>query len=192
MSNEKFRLKLPEPFIGLFPSCSGIILCKNDKFEYNLMPCGLIGAPSLNPPTIGVSVYKGHYTSKLLKKYKEFTLNIINKKLIKKSIQLGMVSGRNVDKIKKYKMGISASKKISSPILDDSPVNIECKIIKTVNLGNFHYFIGEIVYTHIAKDCLKENDHFKIDFRKLEPVAALFLDFYGIDIKKSLGRYKAN
>ena len=56
MTNKKCQLKMPKPFIGLFPSCSGIVLCKSDKFKYNLMPAGLIGAPSLNPPTIGVSV----------------------------------------------------------------------------------------------------------------------------------------
>lgn len=186
----KIELKLPHPFIGLYPSCSGIILVKNDVFKYNLMPVGLVGSPSLNPPTIGVSIYKGHYTYKLLSKSKEFTFNLIDEKLVNSTIYLGSVSGRNVDKLKKSGLHVKKSKIIETPILSESPVNIECKVIKKINIGNFGYFIGQILFTHISSDVYNKKEEFLIDFKKAKPVAALFLKFYGI--KDFLGKYIAN
>ena len=188
--NQKIQLRLPRPFIGLYPSCSGIVVVRSDKFRVNLMPVGLIGSPSLSPPTIGVSVYKNHYTFSLLKRYKEFTFNLLDKNLVKKTIYLGSVSGKDVDKLRKSSLTLARPKIIETPILFESPINLECKIIREIDFSNYCYFIGEIVYSHITRKYFNRRNKLKIDFEKLHPVVTLFLDFY--EVKNFLGRYKAN
>ena len=186
----KQPLNLRRPFIGLYPSCSGIIVTKNDKFDVNLMPVGLVGSPSLSPPMISISVYKKHYTYSLLKKYKEFTFNLINKALIKQTIYLGAVSGRKTDKLKESGLHVVKAEKINTPYIKECPINLECRVIKEIDFEKYGFFIGEIVYSHITKRFVDKTKKYGLDLKRMGPVAALFLDFY--EVRNYLGSYKAN
>lgn len=66
----------------------------------------------------------------------------------------GKVSGRDVkDKFKEAGLTPVRSSEISSYLIKECPVNLECKVVKTLDVGGTHtWFIGEVVAAHKKKD----------------------------------------
>lgn len=186
LKSTKTRLKLGKPKIGLYPSTTCLVVTLSDIFKVNIMPVGLVGSPSLDPPTVGISVFDSHYTYHLLNKFKEFTLNTVTKNLVEKITYLGSISGRKKDKLKESKLTILSPLVIRTPILKECPVNMECKIIKKIKLGRYGYFIGEIVYSHITRGLLDSQG--KIISQKLDPIVTLFFDYFAVE--NYLGSFK--
>jgi flavin reductase (DIM6/NTAB) family NADH-FMN oxidoreductase RutF len=52
-------------------------------------------------------------------------------------------------------------------MIKECPVNLLCKLIQTVDLPTQEVFIGEVVETYVAKDCMV-ND--KPDIQKVNPL----------------------
>ena len=44
--------------------------------------------------------------------------------------------------------------KVKPPRIAQSPANIECRLASTVEIGNTHIMLGEIIYVHIKKEFL--------------------------------------
>jgi flavin reductase (DIM6/NTAB) family NADH-FMN oxidoreductase RutF len=72
------------------------------------------------------------------------------------------------------------SVKVKPPRLAESPVNLECKLIQVVPLGQGpiagNLVIGEVLMIHVADRVLDEAG--KVDPRKLQTIARLGGDFY--------------
>lgn len=182
----KTRLELEKPKIGLYPPTTCLVVTLSDIFKVNIMPVGLVGSPSLDPPTVGISVFESHYTYHLLNKFKEFTLNTVTKNLTEKITYLGSVSGKKENKLKKSNLTILPPSVIKTPILKECPVNMECKVIKKIKLGKYGYFIGEIVCSHITRGLIDSQG--RIISEKLEPIVTLFFDYFAV--KDYLGSFK--
>ena len=74
---------------------------------------------SIEPPLIAVAISRKAYTNTLIKKSKEFTINIPDVNMLKQLWTAGTRSGRRVNKIELLKMKHTKSKKIKTPIIDN-------------------------------------------------------------------------
>lgn len=63
----------------------------------------------------------------------------------------GSKSGRKVDKFEASGLTRERAQKISSPLIAECPVNIECVKLKDVDAGDHTWFIGEIVAARKAE-----------------------------------------
>lgn len=111
-----------------------------------------------------VSVDMGHATADNLKESKAFTLAFTTKNTVKISDALGMVSGKEIDKISKLKLDVQKASKVNAPILTIYPLVLECEV-ESFDEGNL---VGKIVNVNIDSDYL--NSEGKIDSKKLELV----------------------
>jgi flavin reductase (DIM6/NTAB) family NADH-FMN oxidoreductase RutF len=68
----------------------------------------------------------------------------------------GITSGKQVDKFEKTGLTRMPSKIISSPIIKECPLNLECQLTESKMVGATHHFTGEIVQTHIDTAMLKD------------------------------------
>jgi flavin reductase (DIM6/NTAB) family NADH-FMN oxidoreductase RutF len=119
----------------------------------NIITVAWIGMMSASPPTIAISLKKSRYSLELIRKTKQFTVNIPSAEQFKEADYCGLVSGKNTDKFERTNFTPIASQKIDSPIIEDCPFNLECKVIKEeVELGQWVVIFGEIVETHIDQD----------------------------------------
>ena len=44
----------------------------------------------------------------------------------------------------------------SAPLIKDSPVNVECRVVEKVALPTTYLFVGEVVGVHAEESLLKE------------------------------------
>ena len=58
----------------------------------------------------------------------------------------------------------------AAPLIRECPINLECKMTHSLDLGSHSLVVGEIIETHIDEDCLKDG---KPDPEKIDPLIFL-------------------
>ncbi|TAL24213.1 MAG: flavin reductase family protein [Nitrospirae bacterium] len=111
----------------------------------NVMTCAWATPVSEEPPIVIVCVAKEAYTAELIKKTKEFVINIPTKKFLKELWICGKISGRDTDKFKKSGLKIKKAKKVKPTVIDGCAGYIECRLLKTVEAGECYAFFGSVV-----------------------------------------------
>ena len=137
---------------------------------------------------VGISIRPNRYSFNIIKESKEFVLNIVNEELVKQADFCGSHSGRDVDKFKVLNLTPIKGEKVNSPLIKESPINLECQVKKIIELGTHHLFIGEIIATHIDDQYL--NSEGKPDIAKIKPmVYCTKAHQYWGGLSKVLGTY---
>jgi flavin reductase (DIM6/NTAB) family NADH-FMN oxidoreductase RutF len=80
----------------------------------------------------------------------------------------GVVSGSRTDKIVDCGFKVFYGDLTGAPMIEQYPVNLECKAIHLLNLGSHYLAIGEIMETHISEDCLTDGEP---DVEKIKPIS---------------------
>ncbi len=141
---------------ALYPNPVVLVSSKNKK-EESIITLAWVGTLCSDPPTIGISLTKSRYSYELIKKSKEFIVNIPTKSM-KDEVQLcGTKSGREIDKWQECKFSRIKGKKVDAYYIDECPVNIECKVKQVIEIGLHDLFIGEVVDVHIDEKWKNNN-----------------------------------
>lgn len=105
-------------------------------------------------PMVMVGIVPTRYTFELLKETDNYSINIPTRELLEAIKICGSKTGRDVNKFEATGLTPKKAHKISSYLIEECPVNLECKIVHKVDLeGSTHvWFIGEIVAAHQEED----------------------------------------
>jgi len=157
----------------------------------NLAPYSYFNAISDIPPMVMfASSFNATHANKdtisNIQKTCEFVVNIATFKL-KELMQLSSTPlPYGVSEIEEFHIPTEASTLVKPPRVKDSPISLECRYIKTIDLdfndqnGVFmpatsQVVIGHVIGIHISNDVLTDG---KIDIGKLEPIARLGYNQY--------------
>lgn len=122
----------------------------------NIMTLAWLTVVNSEPPLIAIAMGKQAYSQKLIKKTKEFVVNIPDKKLIKKVLYCGSHSGKSIDKFKNTGLTPIPSEKIISPKIKECFAHIECKVINQYEFSDVTLFISKIVYADVEEKFFDE------------------------------------
>jgi flavin reductase (DIM6/NTAB) family NADH-FMN oxidoreductase RutF len=122
----------------------------------NALTIGWTGILNTIPPKTYISVRPERYSYNLIKESGEFVINLPTEKIVKAVDYCGVRSGAKEDKLAKCGLTVSPSVKISAPMVDQSPVNLECKVTDIVHLGSHDMFIADIVGVNVDESLLDE------------------------------------
>ena len=112
-----------------------------------------------------VSMSKSHYTNQGIKKSKRLSVNLVSREMLLKADYVGSVSGATVDKSEVFAYHIGEN---DTPVIDASPLTMECEVVDIYETDGFDNFICAIVNTYAASDVLDSDG--KLDYTKLKPV----------------------
>ena len=96
-----------------------------------------------------------------------------------------MVSGRDVNKWEKMNLTPIPSEKVSVPAIEESPINIECKVTEIKELGTHHMFIAEVVNVRADEKYMDEKGKFHLEYSK--PIAYSHGTYFSLG--EELGRF---
>ncbi|NPA97373.1 MAG: flavin reductase family protein [Crenarchaeota archaeon] len=117
--------------------------CPNGRF--NVAPIAWITPVSEEPPTLALAVDKENYTYQCLETCPELVINIPSLDMAELVMELGSVSGRNVDKIAKFGVRTARSSKVEPPRIEGCIGWIECKVSQKLDVGEVGLFICEVL-----------------------------------------------
>jgi len=109
------------------------------------MTAAWVSRVSWEPPLVAVAIAPNRYTLELIRMFREFAVNVVSKRLERVALEVfGTLSGRDVDKFELSKVNFVKGRSINAPVITDSPVVIECKLVKEVEAGDHIITIGEV------------------------------------------------
>ena len=120
----------------------------------NFLTIGYFAIISHLPPIVSVSLYKNHYSVKGIKESCAFSVNIPSADMVKITDYCGIVSGRNVDKSNLFKSFYGQLN--TAPMIEECPMNIECKLFRTIETGKNLIFLGEVASVFANEEVLSE------------------------------------
>ena len=112
-----------------------------------------------------VSMSKSHYTNQGIKQSKRLSVNLVSREMLPKADYVGSVSGAIVDKSEVFAYHTG---EYGTPVIDASPLTMECEVVDIYETEGFDNFICAIVNTYAASDVLDSDS--KLDYTKLKPV----------------------
>lgn len=109
----------------------------------------------------------GHKTTKNIKAQKAFTVAFADASHVAACDYVGIVSANDTpDKMEKAGFTVTKSEFVNAPVINELPMTLECKFVKTTEEGNI---IGEIVNINADESILDGEG--MIDVSKLRPIA---------------------
>ncbi len=176
----KSKLIPKAPFAGFF-SCPCVMVTTGNKKESNIMTLSWVGVVCSSPPLIGIAVRPQRHSYELIRKYKEFVINIPDTSLLKEADICGTIDGKSIDKFAKAGLSKASPVFVKAPLIKECKANFECKAKKRIRLGSHDLFIAEIMLAHIDKSLL--NPDGSIDITKIKPFVHCLPDYYSIGEK---------
>jgi flavin reductase (DIM6/NTAB) family NADH-FMN oxidoreductase RutF len=143
------------PNTTLYPAA--VVLITAGGGNPNVMTCNRIISPSAEPPRLAISIRPSRYTHALIQKTGEFVVNIPTPSQARLSDYLGVVTGREEDKIAIAGLKLAPAVSVKSPLLADCPVNIECVLESALELDSHTMFIGLVQVVHADETVLDES-----------------------------------
>ena len=165
----------------LYPVPAVMVSCQRKGEKPNIITVAWAGTICSDPVMLSISVRKERYSHSIIKETKEFVVNITTKDTCFATDYCGVKSGRYVDKFKEMRLTPQAASKVSAPLIDECPVNIECRVVDIKELGSHDMFIAEVVAVHADEAYMDERG--KFDLAKAEPIAYSHGEYYTLGEK---------
>ena len=174
-----------KPGTMLNPVPAVMVSCGDDTVN-NIITIAWTGIINSDPPITYVSVRKSRYSHDIIERTGEFVINLTTEKLAFAADYCGVRSGRDVDKFKEMKLTAAESKEVSCPSIEESPVNIECRVMEMKEYPTHDMFIAEIVSVSVDDSLMDETGKLCLDEAGL--VAYNHGHYFALQ-KKEIGRF---
>lgn len=128
----------------------------------NIMTVAWTGILNTNPAIVYISVRPERYSYNLIKNSKEFVINLTTKDLVYATDWCGVRSGAKFDKFKEMRLTKEAGSFVKCPLIKESPVSVECRVIDIKELGSHHMFMAEVLSIDADEKYIDKNGAFDI------------------------------
>lgn len=147
----------------LYPLPVVMVSCNRKGEKPNIVTVAWTGTICSDPAMVSISVRPERYSHDIIEETGEFVINLVTKDLTYATDYCGVRSGRDVDKFKEMNLTPLPSKKIDAVGIEESPVNIECKVVEVKKLGSHDMFIAEVVNVTVDDRYMDENNKFNLN-----------------------------
>ncbi len=156
--------QLWKPGNMLYPLPAVMVSVGNKEGESNIITVAWTGTICTNPAMVYISVRPERYSYHMLKESGEFVINLTTEQLAKATDYCGVRSGRDVDKWKEMNLHKEKAETLEyTPLITESPVNIECKIVEVKELGSHHMFLANVTAVHADEAYMNEKNKFELN-----------------------------
>ncbi|MDO4941764.1 MAG: flavin reductase family protein [Lachnospiraceae bacterium] len=169
----------------VYPLPAVLVTCSNGRGEDNVLTIAWTGTVCTNPPMTYISVRPERHSYHIIKESGEFIINLTTKELAKATDFCGVRSGKDMDKFEQMHLTKEKAKVVNVPMIAESPVNIECKVIEIKELGSHHMFLAEVVNVNVDESLMDETGKFHLS--RSNPLVYSHGEYY--ETGKELGSF---
>jgi len=168
-----------------------MVTCQAEDTYPNIITVAWTGIVCSHPPMLSISLMPSRYSFGLIQKTGEFVVNIPSISEAEATDRCGVVSGRDVNKFELTGLTPLPAKSVKPPIIMECPVNIECQVRKTIELGSHVMFISEITGVQISSHLITKDGRLALEKAGLIAYAhghyytlGRQLDHFGFSVRK--------
>lgn len=149
--------------LALYPTPATVVGTVGEDGKVNWMLVAHVGIVSHSK--LMLSVHSAHYSVKAIDATKRLAVNLIDEEFLATADYAGTVSGAKTDKSRLFKYHLGEA---GMPIIEQSPLAMECEVIDTYEIDGFKNYVCSILGTYVEEEKLDEQG--KPDYAKLRPV----------------------
>ena len=150
----------------LYPLPAVLVSVADKAGNSNLITIAWTGTVCSAPPMVSISVKPERYSYHMIEETGEFVINLTTEKLAFATDYCGVKSGKDVDKWKKVHLTPIPGEVVKVPMVKESPVNLECKVVEKRELGSHHMFLAEVVAVHVDETYMDGKGRFHLNKAK--------------------------
>lgn len=174
-----------KPGTIIYPLPAVMVSCGDNPENFNIITISWTGTINSDPPMCYISVRPGRHSYQIIKQTGEFVINLTTEKLAKAADWSGCRTGAKFDKWKELGLTPSPARMVKAPLINESPVNIECRVKQILELGTHHMFMADVVGVSVDEELMNEDGAF--NFAKANPLVYSHGFYYGIG--KRIGKF---
>ena len=145
--------------LALYPTPAVVVGTEvNGKVNWLLVAhVGIVGHDQ-----IMLSMLKKHYTNEGVKQTGKVSVNMVNEAMLERADYVGCASGAKADKSDVF---VWHRGEAGTPVIDESPLVMECEVVDNYETDTFDNFICKITNTgqlrdgHLRQLHLQDNEH---------------------------------
>lgn len=147
----------------LYPLPAVLVTVRDAEGRDNMLTIAWVGTVCTNPPMLYISVRPERYSYHALKDSGEFVVNLTTADMARAVDYCGVRSGKDVDKFEVTGLTRRDAAKVNVPVIEDSPVNIECRVRDVLELGSHHMFLADVVHVTVDDCYMDEKGTFHLE-----------------------------
>lgn len=134
-----------KPGTLIYPLPAVLITCGSEVAEHNIITLSWVGTICTNPPMCYISVRPERHSYSIIKNNMEFVINLTTKSMAFATDWCGVVSGKEHNKFEEMNLTPGKATIVSAPLIEESPLCIECRVKEVMALGSHDMFIADVV-----------------------------------------------
>lgn len=135
----------------IYPLPAVMVSCGSSPEEFNIITISWTGTICTDPAMCYISVRPGRYSYDIIKRNMAYVINLTTEELAFATDWCGVKSGKDHDKFAEMKLTPVMATHVRAPLIQESPLNIECRVTEIKELGSHHMFISEVVAVHAGE-----------------------------------------
>ena len=175
-----------KPGTMIYPLPAVMVSCGSDPSEYNIITISWTGTICTDPAMCYISVRPGRHSYEIIRKNREYVINLTTSELAFATDWCGVKSGKKHNKFSEMGLTPVPASKVKAPMIAESPVNIECIVKDILELGTHHMFISEVVAVNASEEYFdSKTGLFRLD--KARPISYIHGKYY--DTGSYIGKF---
>ena len=170
----------------LYPLPAVMVSTADKSGSDNILTVAWTGTVCTDPAMLYISVRPERYSYHMIRESREFVVNLTTEKLAYATDWCGVKSGRDVDKWEALHLTRGKAMELRyAPVIEECPVNIECKVTEVKELGTHHMFLAEVKAVQVDDAYMNKNGKFELNHTGL--LAYSHGEYLGLG--KEIGRF---
>ena len=175
-----------KPGTMIYPLPAVLVSCGSMPEEYNLLTVAWTGTLCTNPPMCYISVRPERHSYDIIRRNMEFVINLTDKELARATDWCGVRSGRDYNKFEEMGLTPGRCTVVNAPLIEESPLCIECRVREILSLGSHDLFIADVVNVR-ADDQYLNPATGKFDLASSNPLVYVHGHYY--ELGKPIGKF---
>lgn len=151
-----------KPGTMLYPLPAVLVSCGTLE-RPNAMTAAWAGTICSDPSMCYVSIRRSRYSHGLILESGCYVVNLVTEGLCRAADFCGVRSGRDFDKFAAAGLSPLPASRVSAPMIASSPLNIECRVRKVVELGSHDMFMAEVEAVDVDESLVDKNGSLRLD-----------------------------
>lgn len=174
-----------KPSTMLSPVPAVLVTCGSGE-EANIITIAWTGIVNSQPPMTYVSVRKERHSHHLIEESGEFVINLTTADMARAVDYCGVRSGRDMNKFEQAGLSAVPAELVSCPMIAESPVSLECRVVERKEYPSHDMFLAEIVRIHVEETLFDPKGRIRLDQAGL--LAYCHGEYFGLK-RQALGRF---
>ncbi len=146
---------------ALLPTPVVLVTVADGDTGANMLTIAWIGVVCSAPPMVGVAIRPMRHSYRLVTAARDFVVNIPRASLLEKVDLAGVWSGAEHDKFRELGLTPSPASHVTAPLIQECPINLECRVEHQLCLGAHDLFIAEVLAVHYDEEVLDSRGRLK-------------------------------